>query len=113
GVEKRQGSSLLGPRRWQRRGGRWPQGGEPPQGAPVEAALGGQPHPRTSGALQPLGGALAGVVPWATAAPRRGWAGGGGGAPRRPGGGGRGGGRRGRRAPPPPGGAAAPGPRPP
>jgi hypothetical protein len=68
GFVKRQVISLVGPIRWQRRVGRCPQGCETPQVAPLDAALGLQPHQRTSGELQSLGCALAVFVPFATAA---------------------------------------------
>src|SRR5256885_13721442 len=69
GFAKRQITSLFGPIQWRRRGGRGPHGCETPQVAPLDEALGVQPHPRTSGGLQSLGRGLAGFVPfWA---PRR------------------------------------------
>ena len=73
GFVKRQIISLLGPLRWQRRVGRCPQGGETPQVAPLDTALGVQPHQRTSDELQQLGCALAVFVPFATAATLLGW----------------------------------------
>jgi hypothetical protein len=73
GFAKRQITSLFGPIRWQRRVGRCPQGCETPQVAPLDEALGIQPHQRTSGELQSLGCALAVFVPFATAARLLGW----------------------------------------
>jgi hypothetical protein len=60
GFAQRQLMSLFGPIRWRRRVGRCPQACDIPQVAPLDAALGGQPHQRTSGELQALGCALAG-----------------------------------------------------
>jgi hypothetical protein len=68
GFVKRQLPSLFGPIRWLRRVGRCPHGCETPPGAPLDEALGVQPHQRPSGALQSLGCALAVFVPCATAA---------------------------------------------
>jgi hypothetical protein len=68
GFVKRQVLSLFGPLCWRRRGGRCPQGCEPPPVAPLEEARGVRPYPRTSDALQSLGCALAVFVPLATAA---------------------------------------------
>src|SRR5919199_4139121 len=45
-------TSLFGPNQWQRRVGRCPQGCATPQVAPLDEALGVQPHQRTSGELQ-------------------------------------------------------------
>lgn len=73
GFAPRQMTSLLGPIQWQRRVGRCPQGCTIPQVAPFDAALGVQPHQRTSGELQHLGCALAVFVPFATAATLLGW----------------------------------------
>jgi hypothetical protein len=73
GLATRQVMSLFGPIRWRRRGGRCPHGGAIPQVAPLEEALGVQPHQRTSGELQSLGCALAVCVPFATAARVLGW----------------------------------------
>lgn len=68
GFVKREVMSRLGLIQWQRRVGRCPQGCDIGHGAPLDAALGLQPHQRTSSALQYLGGALAVFVPFATAA---------------------------------------------
>ena len=76
GFAPRQMTSLLGPIQWQRRVGRCPQGCAIPQVAPLDEALGVQPHQRTSGELQALGCALAVFVPFATAARLLGWYGG-------------------------------------
>ena len=73
GFATRQMTSLFGPIRWQRRVGRCPQGCPLPQVAPLDEALGVQPHQRTSGELQALGCALAVFVPFATAARLLGW----------------------------------------
>ncbi len=73
GFAKRQITSLLGPIQWRRRVGRCPHGCETPQVAPLDEALGVQPHQRTSGELQSLGCALAVFVPFATAARLLGW----------------------------------------
>jgi len=73
GFAPRQITSLVGPLQWPRRVGRCPQGCALPQVAPVEEALGVQPHQRTSGALQYLGCAVAVCVPFATAARLLGW----------------------------------------
>ena len=73
GFAKRQMTSLFGPIQWRRRVGRCPHGGETPQVAPLDQALGVQPHQRTSGELQSLGCALAVFVPFATAARLLGW----------------------------------------
>jgi hypothetical protein len=70
---KRQIISLLGPLRWQRRVGRGPQGCGSPQVAPLDTALGGQPHQRTSGELPQMSCALAVFGPFATAATLLGW----------------------------------------
>ncbi len=67
GFAPRQIMSLCGPIRWQRRVGRCPQGCATPQGAPLDDALGGQRHQRTSEEVQSLGCALAVFVPFATA----------------------------------------------
>jgi hypothetical protein len=77
GFAPRQIMSLFGPIRWQRRIGRCPQGCALPQVAPLDEALGVQPHQRTSEALQALGCALAVFVPFATAARLLGWSRGG------------------------------------
>ncbi len=73
GFAKRQITSLFGPIQWRRRVGRCPHGCETPQVAPLDEALGVQPHQRTSGELQSLGCALAVFVPFATAARLLGW----------------------------------------
>jgi hypothetical protein len=73
GCATRQMMSLVGPSKRQRRGGRCPQGCTIPPVAPCDAALGGQPPQRTSGALPHLGCALAVFVPFAPAAPLLGW----------------------------------------
>jgi len=73
GFAKRQITSLCGPIQWRRRVGRCPHGCETPQVAPLDEALGVQPHQRTSGELQSLGCALAVFVPFATAARLLGW----------------------------------------
>ena len=73
GCAKRQITSLFGPIQWRRRVGRCPHGCETPQVAPLDEALGVQPHQRTSGELQSLGCALAVFVPFATAARLLGW----------------------------------------
>jgi hypothetical protein len=73
GFAQRQLTSLIGPIRWRRRVGRCPHGCDIPQGAPLDATLGVQPHQRTSGELQSLGCALAVFVPFATAARLLGW----------------------------------------
>jgi len=68
GFVKREVMSRLGLIQWQRRVGRCPQGCDIGQGAPLDAALGLQPHQRTSAELQYLGCALAVFGPFATAA---------------------------------------------
>ena len=73
GFAKRQITSLFGPIQWRRRVGRCPHGCETPQVAPLDEALGVQPHQRTSGELQCRGCALAVFVPFATAARLLGW----------------------------------------
>jgi hypothetical protein len=73
GFATRQVTSLFGPIRWRRRVGRCPQGCAIPQVAPLDTALGVQPHQRTSGEVQSLGCALAVFVPFATAARLLGW----------------------------------------
>ena len=73
GFAQRQRMSLVGPLRWRRRVGRCPHGCPIPQVAPFDEALGGQPHQRTSGALQLLGCAFAVFVPFAPAARLLGW----------------------------------------
>jgi hypothetical protein len=73
GFATRQVMSLFGPIQWRRRVGRCPHGCETPQVAPLDEALGVQPHQRTSGELQSLGCALAVFVPFATAARLLGW----------------------------------------
>ena len=73
GVATRQVTRLFGPIRWRRRVGRCPHGCAIPQVAPLDEALGVQPQPRTSGALQHLGCALAVFGPFATAARLLGW----------------------------------------
>ena len=73
GFAQRQLTSLVGPIRWRRRVGRCPHGCAIPQVAPLDEALGVQPHQRTSGELQCLGCALAVFVPFATAARLLGW----------------------------------------
>jgi hypothetical protein len=73
GFATRQVISLCGPIQWRRRIGRCPQGCPIAQVAPLDAALGVQPHQRTSGELQALGCALAVFVPFATAARLLGW----------------------------------------
>ena len=73
GFAQRQLTSLFGPLRWRRRVGRCPHGCAIPQVAPFDAALGVQPHQRTSGELQFLGCAFAVFVPFATAAKLLSW----------------------------------------
>ena len=73
GFAKRQITSLCGPIQWRRRVGRCPHGCETPQVAPLDEALGLQPHQRSSGEFQALGCALAVFVPFATAARLLGW----------------------------------------
>src|SRR2546422_604066 len=73
GFAKRPIPSLFGPIQWRRRVGRCPHGCETPQGAPLDEALGIQPHQRSSGEFQALGCALAVLVPLATAARLLGW----------------------------------------
>ena len=73
GLAKRQSTSLFGPIPRRRRVGRCPHGCETPQVAPLDEALGIQPHQRSSGAFQALGCALAVFVPFATAARLLGW----------------------------------------
>ena len=73
GFAPRQLMSLCGPIRWRRRVGRCAQGCDVPQVAPLDEALGVQPHQRTSKELQALGCALAVFVPFATAARLLGW----------------------------------------
>jgi hypothetical protein len=73
GFATRQVISLCGPIQWRRRIGRCPQGCTIAQVAPLDDALGVQPHQRTSGELQALGCALAVFVPFATAARLLGW----------------------------------------
>ena len=73
GFAKRQITSLFGPIQWRRRVGRCPHGCETPQVAPLDEALGVQPHQRTSGELQSLGCALAVFVPFAPAARLLSW----------------------------------------
>lgn len=73
GFAPRQLMSLFGPIRWRRRVGRCPHACDIPQVAPLDVALGVQPHQRTSGELQALGCALAVFVPFATAARLLGW----------------------------------------
>ena len=73
GCAARQVTSLFGPIRWRRRIGRCPQGCAIPQVAPLDEALGVQPHQRTSEELQALGWALAVFAPFATAARLLGW----------------------------------------
>src|SRR5437016_7427808 len=73
GLAKRQITSLFGPIQWRRRVGRCPHGCETPQVAPLDEALGIQPHQRSSGEVQALGCALAVFVPFATAAQLLGW----------------------------------------
>src|SRR5215510_9729831 len=73
GFATRQITSVLGTIRWQRRVGRCPQGCAIPQVAPLDEALGVQPHQRTSGEFQCLGCAFAVFVPFATAARLLGW----------------------------------------
>ena len=73
GFVQRHITSLFGPIRWRRRVGRCPQGCASGQVAPLDEELGGQPHQRTSGALQGLGCALAVFVPFATAAKLLSW----------------------------------------
>ena len=82
GFAQRQLTSLFGPLRWRRRVGRCPHGCDIPQVAPLDEALGVQPHQRTSRELQCLGCALAVFVPFATAARLLGWYCGGVGSPR-------------------------------
>ena len=73
GCAARQVTSLFGPIQWRRRVGRCPRGCVIPQVAPLDEALGVQPHQRTSGELQSLGCALAVFMPFATAARLLGW----------------------------------------
>ena len=73
GFAPRQMMSLCGLIRWQRRVGRCPQGCVIPQVAPLDDALGVQPHQRTSDEVQSLGCALAVFAPFATAARWLGW----------------------------------------
>jgi hypothetical protein len=73
GFAPRQMTSLFGPIQWQRRIGRCSRGCTIAQVAPLDEALGVQPHQRTSGELQALGCALAVFVPFATAARLLGW----------------------------------------
>ena len=73
GFATRQVMSLFGPMRWRRRVGRCPHRCETPQVAPLDEALGVQPHQRTSGERPSLGWALAVFVPCATAARLLGW----------------------------------------
>jgi hypothetical protein len=73
GFAPRQMMSLCGLIRWQRRVGRCPQGCVIPQVAPLDDALGVQPHQRTSEEVQSLGCALAVFAPFATAARLLGW----------------------------------------
>jgi hypothetical protein len=73
GFAARQVTSLFGPIQWRRRVGRCPRGCVSPQVAPLDEALGVQPHQRTSGELQALGCALAVFMPFATAARVLGW----------------------------------------
>ena len=73
GFAARQVTSLFGPIQWRRRVGRCPRGCVIPQVAPLDEALGVQPHQRTSGELQSLGCALAVFMPCATAARLLGW----------------------------------------
>ncbi len=73
GFASRQMMSLFGPIQWRRRVGRCPRGCAIPQVAPLDAALGVQPHQQTSGEIQALGCALAVFVPFATAARLLGW----------------------------------------
>jgi hypothetical protein len=77
GFASRQMMSLCGPIRWQRRVGRCPKGCVIPQVAPLDDALGVQPHQRTSDEVQSLGCALAVFAPCATAARLLGWSSGG------------------------------------
>ena len=73
GLATRQITSLFGTLQWRRRVGRCPQGCALSQVAPLDEALGVQPHQRTSGELQSRGCALAVFVPFATAARLLGW----------------------------------------
>ena len=73
GFVQRQVTSLFGPIRWRRWVGRCPQGCDTHYVAPLDDALGLQPHQRTSGELQYLGCALAVFVPFATAATLLSW----------------------------------------
>jgi hypothetical protein len=68
GFVKREVTSLLGVIQWQRRVGRCPKGCDIGQIAPLDEALGVQPHQRSSAELQYLGCTLAVFVPFATAA---------------------------------------------
>ena len=77
GFAPRQMMSLCGPIRWHRRVGRCPKGCGIPQVAPLDDALGVQPHQRTSDEVQSLGCALAVFAPCATAARLLGWSSGG------------------------------------
>jgi hypothetical protein len=73
GFAARQVTSLFGPIQWRRRVGHCPRACVIPQVAPLDEALGLQPHQRTSGELQSLGCALAVFMPFATAARLLGW----------------------------------------
>lgn len=77
GFAPRQMMSLCGPIRWHRRVGRCSKGCVIPQVAPLDDALGVQPHQRTSDEVQSLGCALAVFAPFATAARLLGWSSGG------------------------------------
>src|SRR5262249_11421485 len=52
GFAQRQSTSPFGPIKWRRRVGRCPHGCETPQVAPLDEALGIQPHQRSSGEFQ-------------------------------------------------------------
>jgi len=66
GFVPRQILSLVGVIRWERRVGRCPHGCKIGQLAPLDAALGLAPQPRTSGELKQAGCALAVFVPFET-----------------------------------------------
>jgi len=68
GFVSRQVESLLGRIRWRRRVGRCPHGCKRGQVAPLDEALGLEPHQRTSGELKLAGCALAIFVPFETVA---------------------------------------------
>jgi hypothetical protein len=73
GLVKHHVTSLFGPLQWRCRVERCPSGCIIPQVAPLDEALGVQPHQRMSGALQALSCALAIFGPFVTAARLLGW----------------------------------------